>query len=241
VAYIWAISSEANQLIKVDPAHREVVGRLAVGRDPSALVATADSVWVVAYGDETLVRVDATSLQITARIPLPNSPNTLGLDRDGAWVGLQMGKPESGLAYVDAASNQVRIYPDRGWPAGRVGSEFWLYQHRGFDFSPLVAIDPSTGETVDRFAAWNIASFAVVGETVWITHQAPGRPSSVISRLDLGTGNREEVIAVPDYATNLVTVEGDLWFSAYIDPGLLGRLDPGTRRVSAARGYVHSP
>src|SRR5712691_8882415 len=70
-----------------------------------------------------------------------------------AWITMASGsvfrsrspKPEAGLAHVDAESNQVRIYPDRGWPAGRVGSEFWLYQHRGFDFSPLVAI---AGETV---------------------------------------------------------------------------------------------
>jgi hypothetical protein len=125
VAHISAISSEENQLIKIDPARREVAGR-------------------------------PTRLEITARIPLSNSPNTLGLDRDGVWVGLQMGQPKAGLVHVDAASNQVRIYPDRGWPAGRVGSEFWLYQHGGYDFVPLLAIDPSTGHTADRFMAFNI-------------------------------------------------------------------------------------
>jgi streptogramin lyase len=79
VAHIWAISVEANQLIKIDASRRELVGRLSVGAGPCALAATADTVWVVAYDDEVLVRVDATRLEITARIPLPNSPNTLGL------------------------------------------------------------------------------------------------------------------------------------------------------------------
>jgi streptogramin lyase len=231
VAFIWAISGEANQLIKIDPSRREVVGRLSVGAGPCSLVATADTVWVVAYKDEALVRVDATRLEITARIPLPNSPNRVGLDHDGVWVGLQMGQPRAGLAHVDAESNQVRIYPDRGWPAGRVGSEFWLYQHRGYDFSPLVAIEPATGHTIDRFAAWNITSFAIAGDTAWICHQATGRPSSVISRLDLQTGDREQVIEVPDYATNLVIIERHLWFSCYLGPGLLGRLDMATLQL----------
>jgi streptogramin lyase len=234
VAHIWAISDEANQLIKIDPARREVTGRIDVGRKPSALAATADTVWVVAYEDEALVRVDATRLEITARIPLPNSPNTLGLDHDGVWVGLQIPKPEAGLAHVDAASNEVRIYPDRGWPASRVGSEFWLYQHRGYDFVPLVAIDPATGHTVDRFVAMNISSFAVAGDSVWVSHQGDARPSyvNVISRLDLASGDREEVMAVPN-AMNLIVIERDLWFSAYSDPGLLGRLDTGTRQLTS--------
>lgn len=230
MAHIWAISNEANQLIKIDPSRREVVGRLSVGTGPCALAATADTVWVVAYEDEALVRVDATRLEITARIPLPNSPNTLGLDHDGVWVGLQMGQPEAGLVHVEAASNQVRIYPDRGWPAGRVGSEFWLYQHRGYDFIPLVAIDPATGHTADRFVAMNIMSFAVAGDSVWVSHQADAGPL-VISRHDLASGDREEVTAVPD-ATNLVAIGRDLWFSAFFDPGFLGRLDMETRHVS---------
>jgi hypothetical protein len=163
------------------------------------------------------------------RIPLPNSPNLVGLDHDGVWVGLQMGQPQAGLAHVDAESNQVRIYPDRGWPAGRVGSELWLYQHRGFDFSPLVAIDRATGHTVDRFLAMNISSFAVAGDSVWVSHQGTTRPS-VISRLDLRTGNREEVIAAPD-VMNLVAIENDLWFSSF-DPGFLGRLDMGTLQLT---------
>lgn len=230
--HIWAISSEADQLIKIDPARREVTGRLTVGRAPCNVVATAETVWVVAGEDESLVRVDATRLEITARIPLPNSPNTLGLDSDGVWVGLTYPKPEAGLAHVDADSNQVRIYGDLGWPAGRVRSEFWLYQHRGFDFSPLVAVDPATGETLDRFVAWNIGSFAVDGDLVWISHQVSSGPSQVICRLNLRTRAREEEIAVPDYATNLVIVERGVWFSCYVDPGLLGRLDMGTRQLT---------
>lgn len=233
MAHIWAISGESNQLIKIDPKRREVTGRLTVGRGPSSLVATAKTVWVVAYDDEVLVRVDATRLEITARIPLPNSPNRVGLDNDGVWVGLQMGQPQAGLAYVDAASNQVRIYPDRGWPAGRVGSEFWLYQHRGYDFVPLVAIDPATGHTVDRFVAMNITSFAVAGDSVWVGHQGNARPSyvHVISRLDRASGDREEVLAVPD-AMNLVAIDRDLWFSSFFDPGFLGRLDMDTRKLT---------
>jgi streptogramin lyase len=230
VAHIWAISSEENQLIKIDPEGREVKGRLNVGREPCSVVATAETVWVVAYGDETLVRVDAARLEITARIPLPNTPNTLGLDHNGVWVGLQMGQPQAGLARVDAESNQVRIYPDRGWPAGRVGLEFWLYQHRGYDFSPLVAIDPATGHTDDRFLAMNINSFGVAGDSVWISHQGVTRPY-VISRLDLPTGDREEVIAVP-HPMNLVVIEGALWFSTFVDPGFLGRLDMRTLRLT---------
>lgn len=230
MAHIWAISSEENQLIKIDPARREVAGRLNVGRQPSSLVATAGTVWVVAYEDETLVRVDATRLEITARIPLPNSPNTLGLDRDGVWVGLQMGQPKAGLVHVDAVSNQVRISPDRGWPAGRVGSEFWLYQHRGYDFVPLVAIDPSTGHTADRFVAFNIGDFAASGDAVWVTHQGATQPV-VISRLDLTSGDHEEVIAVT-HALSLLVIERDLWFSTYTDPGSLGRLDTNTRQLT---------
>lgn len=82
----------------------------------------------------------------------------------------------------------------------------WLYQHRGFDFSPLVAIDPGTGHTTDPFAAWNITSFAVAGETAWICHQAVGRPSSVASalpqsqRLHAGVQSAQVV----DYATDVV-------------------------------------
>ncbi|SRR5712691_8243378 len=95
MAHIWAISGEANQLIKIDAARNEVLGRLDVGRTPCSLKATADTVWVVAYEDEALIRVDATRLEITARFPLPNSPNTLGLDHDGVWVGLQIPKPKA--------------------------------------------------------------------------------------------------------------------------------------------------
>jgi len=72
-----------------------------------------------------------------------------------------------------------------------------------------VAIDRATSHTVDRFAAWNITSFAIAGETVWVGHQAAGRPSYVISRLDLASGDREQVIAVPE-ARNLVVIERDL-------------------------------
>ncbi len=231
MAHIWAISDEANQLIKIDPSRREVVGRLSVGAAPCTLAATADTVWVVAYEDEAVVRVDATRMEITARIRLPNVPNTIGLDHDDVWVGLQMGKPQAGLAYVDAESNQVRIYPDRGWPAGRVGSEFWLYQHRGYDFLPLVAIDPATGHTVDRFVAYNIGSFAASGDSVWVSHQGATQPC-VISRLDLASGDHNEVIAIASEAMNLVIIERDLWFSTYMNPGFLGRLDTGTQQLT---------
>lgn len=169
----------------------------------------------------SLIRVDATRLEITARIPLPNSPNRVVLSNEGVWVGLQIPKPDVGLAHVDAASTEVRIYPDRRWPAGQVGSEFWLYPHRGYDFSPLVAIDPATGQTVDRFLALNIGSFATAGDSVWVSHQGAAQPR-VISRLALASGNHEEVIAVASEAMNLVVIEGDLWFSSFADPGFLG-------------------
>jgi hypothetical protein len=99
---VWVLCPTANKVIKVDVAHRSIVGTLAVA-GPSAGSATATDLWV--GSDQGLVRVNANSLKRMVLFQGLN-PGYLGdVSVDGDRVWMRIDGPF--LYRIDATSNAV--------------------------------------------------------------------------------------------------------------------------------------
>jgi streptogramin lyase len=99
---VWVLCPLASRVIKVDVAHRSVVGAVRLS-DPEAGYATTTDLWV--GGNGGLVRVDARSLKRVARFPGidPGSEGDVAVEGHSVFV-----RRATGFLYrIDSRTNRV--------------------------------------------------------------------------------------------------------------------------------------
>jgi DNA-binding beta-propeller fold protein YncE len=100
------ISSVApNSVGVIDPQTNKLVGQVAVGVDPKAIVAGHGAMWVANVADQTISRIDPEDTSARARtIPVGDYPSDLALGGTALWVALG---PRALVARINPARNVV--------------------------------------------------------------------------------------------------------------------------------------
>jgi DNA-binding SARP family transcriptional activator/DNA-binding beta-propeller fold protein YncE len=97
----------------IDAKSGRLTRSFPVGREPSALTVTDDSVWVANYRDQTVTRIDpATGPK--AAIPVGGHPSGIAAYRGTIWVWTLEGLLARIDPRYDSASNPIRLAPTGG-------------------------------------------------------------------------------------------------------------------------------
>jgi YVTN family beta-propeller protein len=85
---VWITDPVGDRLVRIDAATREVVTRIPVGRNPTAVALGTGSVWVTNYDDGTVSRIDPATNEVVARIEVGPHPDHVAADGSGVWVAV---------------------------------------------------------------------------------------------------------------------------------------------------------
>ena len=86
---VWVVSYWTQELSRIDPDTREVVGRISVGEGPLSVAAGAGAVWVTNREDHSVTRVDPVTNQVVKTIKLDSSPQAITVFDGRVWVTTQ--------------------------------------------------------------------------------------------------------------------------------------------------------
>jgi hypothetical protein len=147
---VW-VSDGSGRVLRVDPETRQVIARVPIGYDASAISASADAIWVVGarrMHEERLLRIDPRTNRIVAAIgSFGGYGAALGAAPDAVWV--QKDKQAPGpFRRVDPATNRIDGGVGTGWLAGIAvhADRMWTLGQHGI----LEWRDSGTGRLLGR-------------------------------------------------------------------------------------------
>ena len=82
---VWALSASDDVVIRIDPSTGEEMGRIGVGRTPTAVAAGAGAVWVTSLRDGTLTRIDPDTVDLVPTA-LGDAATSVAVGLGGVWV-----------------------------------------------------------------------------------------------------------------------------------------------------------
>jgi serine/threonine-protein kinase len=85
---VWIADPLGDRLVRIDADTREVVARIPVGHNPTAVAVGFGSVWVTNYGDGTVSRIDPATNQVVATIDVGRHPDHIAAGEGGVWVAV---------------------------------------------------------------------------------------------------------------------------------------------------------
>ena len=189
----------------IDPQSNTIVGEIAVGTRPAAVVVGHGSVWVANAEDGTVMRIDPRTRKIVKTIGIGAPSSSLAISRDAVWVG---NGSAGTVSRIDPASNAVVATIDLRGPdelvpnavqsiaAGEGG--VWV----AVGSRTIVKVDPATSRVSAHVDVGAPPQAVAVGEgAVWAT-----------------TGAERLVRIEP--GSNSVTAEAPIGFPVAIAAGL---------------------
>jgi YVTN family beta-propeller protein len=128
---LWVTSYDAGSLLRVDPARRKVVARIAVGAGPRFLAVGEGGIWVLNQFDGTVSRVDPGTNTVTATITVSDAAvegGDIAAGGGSVWARVS----DSLVARIDPGTNKVvaRYGPSAG--SGSVAADHeavWVSAH----------------------------------------------------------------------------------------------------------------
>ncbi len=239
---LW-VTDFAGAVVRVDPAGRRVLARIAVRDQPEEIAADTDSVWVRspdASGPAGgplgthLLHIDASTDRVLGRVPLGGGSG-LVVGADAVWAPRRFTMPEG----ID------RIDPSTGTRTGRIPlpsvdrvavaeATLWAIQHDG----TVAQIDAATGRIARRWpqlapsdaGGWS-ASVLPDADGVWVLSTV----KAAILRIAGGRVVRR--IPIDPSARPLLTRARDgLWIASGDSLGRrnrVSRIDPHTGEMTA--------
>jgi YVTN family beta-propeller protein len=85
---LWAISSDAQAVTKIDPARQVVRDILHVGSGPTAIAVGSGAVWVTNSLSGTVSRIDPGTSSVVQTIPLGSRPAGVAVGDASVWVAV---------------------------------------------------------------------------------------------------------------------------------------------------------
>ena len=232
--YVWTVSQFPRyQIIKIDPASNQVVGRLDLGDGGSTvdvvwITYDSGSLWVSRKDSGEVDRITLDPLTIAARIKV-DDPFDVAAGFGSVWV--PQFDPYQ-WSVIDEATNQVKkVQPATGPTAAVIDNgAVWLLEHRAQD---ILRIDPATN-TVTMKAP--VHTFGGVPErlaagfgSLWTADPRSG----TVARIDEATGKQRVEIVLPGVPLfnpyPIATGGGSVWVGS--DHGV-GRISPRTNRLT---------
>ena len=232
--YVWTVSQFPRyQIIKIDPASNQVVGRLDLdgggAMDDVVWIAyDTGSLWVSRQQSGEVDRITLDPLAVAARIKI-DDPFDVAAGFGHVWVP-QFDPYQWSL--IDQGTNAVtKTQPATGPTAAVIDNgAVWLLEHRAQD---IERIDPATN-TVTRKIPVN--TFGGVPErlaagfgSIWTADPKSG----TVARIDEATGKQRVEIVLPGTPLYnpypIATGGGSVWVGS--DHGV-GRISPRTNRLT---------
>lgn len=225
-----------NSLVKIDPRTNKIVDVIRVGRQPTGVAVSGNTVWVVNTNDATVSRVNTLSGAVDT---LGKVRNPVGIVAEGdraVWISTATYRS---VVRVDAGT----LEPAQVIPLGRttfllaVGAgSLWVTEPAANKGTPgsVTRLDLSGTTAPETVRVGAIPAGIAVGEgAAWVTNIGSG----TVSRIGLSDGHVEDIPAGPSPGA-VATGFGSVWVIVGDDKSVW-RLNPSTRRPDAvidARG-----
>ena len=104
---VWVSNSADSSVQRFDPLTFEAgsVRELTVGRRPTAMAASEDSIWVACTEDDHVARLESSSGDESARtIPVGDGPRAIAIGDDSVWVA---NAADGTVSRIDPGTNEV--------------------------------------------------------------------------------------------------------------------------------------
>jgi len=237
--YLW-ITDFTGSLVRVDPVTGRVVGRYALGAQPTAVAVAADGIWVRTAaegpngGTGSVLRVDPASGHVVGRAKIGDGEG-IAVAGDSVWVPRRFNNDER-IDRIDRARTAVTGRVDVRNVAGiaAAGGALWAAVQEG----TIVQIDPRDGRVLERWPALAPSAgdltrtLAPDAAGLWVLSTA----RNLILRIENGRVVRRIAVG-PRVRPILARTRGGLWAAtggestASPVPDGVERIDPATGRV----------
>ncbi len=85
---VWIADPLGDRLVRIDAGTRQIVERIPVGHNPTAVAVGAGTVWVTNYDDGTVSRIDPATNEVVATIDVGSHPDHIAVGESGVWVAV---------------------------------------------------------------------------------------------------------------------------------------------------------
>jgi streptogramin lyase len=182
---VWVADDAASQLLRVDPATRQVLARIDTGSGTSAFVTDGTCAWFTNHRDATLDRLDLATNTVTHLGHLHGeAPERLALYAGSLWVtgrgtDLMRVDPETGAvqAEIDIGVGGIDVAAAGGriWVANASAAN----DRQGLPvIEHLYGVDPATNQIAQTLTPTGrlvLDGLATDGTTLWIADVSGGR------------------------------------------------------------------
>ncbi len=215
---VWATSSSADALYRIDPATR-TAQTVEVGEGPDALAVGGGAVWVANLLAGTVTRVDASTSRPVQTIRIGSRPTGIAFGEGAVWVADQTGGTVTRLD--PATGGVVSVLPLDAPPTGLAvgGGSLWVTS-RGRN--SVAQIDPSSGHLVRRLVVGGGPDVVVSGfGKVWVANGL----DSTLSVVDPARGAVVATLPVGGEPSGMGVGAGGVWVANGDRRGVV-RIDP---------------
>jgi hypothetical protein len=236
---VWATNPETGEVVRIDTATGTVAGTYKVAQAATNVAAGGGSVWIVDPLASEIVRVDEETGEPVAHIPLAN-PAEIAFGFGSLWA-----IEGTGVTRIDAATNRVvaRVAMPGSVSSLTVGNDaVWVVgRNRGFGRGrdgnwDVARIDPETNRRAAEIELGEFVGANWVATTpgaTWASVSSTDRYG--LARIDSRT-NRVLGLAPLSrtrfpFLGRIAADDRAVWFVSALT---VGRIDPGTNRVTAS-------
>jgi DNA-binding beta-propeller fold protein YncE len=215
---LWAVSSDQDAVIRIEPATGQVSSTVEVGDTPLRLAADGDLLWVSVFRAGRVVAIDTASGEIAHEVELGDGPEGVAVGHGAVWVVRQdaaeltrLSKTGKVLGHTPLGEQPrlVAIGPDQVWVAN-------------FGAGTLTRVRPNgSGAKSSAKICDGAQGIAVDAGVVWVTCTT----GDEVVAVDTATLRVRGRLAVEDEPDAIRIVDGHLWVVTTAGPTLV-EIDP---------------
>lgn len=226
-----AVTPGPDSVARLDPSVDRFTATVRVGREPSAVVAGADSIWVLNAADQTVSRIDPGSNTVIATRAVGGTPTDIAFGAESVWIaagfGLTSGA-EGSVLELDPATNElgrpVAVGNGLHGIAFGYGSVWVSNKNAG----AVVRIDPDTGEIVATIPVGGGPEGIAAGAGgVWVANSL----SPVVVKIDPQTNRVVSQISMRQVSNALAASDDAVWVVSTA-ANVVTRIDPADGTIA---------
>ena len=228
-----AVPPAANRAVRIDPTTYEPVHAVAVGTDPSAVVAGGGSVWVANRQARTVTAIDPDTNEVQATVPASGS-GPVGQGGPGLvfasgtlWVA---NTAQRQVARVDPGSDPIAV-PVGASPTAIVAFQdtVWVAARTPTGGGLLARINAPTNRVVGSIPLGHAPTGLAItpdGRSVWVATAG----DNAIQRMDTRAGRVVRRIELPQPPDQATYGDGAVWVTSS-SGNAVQRIDAATSKV----------
>jgi virginiamycin B lyase len=172
---LWLVAGGlGDQLVKVDPASRSVVGRFTIAAGLASPAVGFDSIWLANKNTGQALRIDPASGAVQATIPVGKLPRFVAAGLGAIWV---VNQQDGTVSRIDPATNKVTSTIEVGAMGPQdggirfAGGSVWVRTT-----NEVARIDPGAGRVIEIDGpALGWGAITTDGNSVWVTSPDSGK------------------------------------------------------------------